>query len=112
MSAKEVGFDHDEIEYAVKNIRAFANRILEELTGGADRMFNTASREMSANTRDNCPAPIYADLLDNISTARVTIGMTARGLARKLHAVADALEQADAAARDTTDGAVDAVNHL
>lgn len=99
MSDKEVNFDHDEIAYAVKNLRDFAERVEDELAAAAEKMVSTARTETSRNTRDGQPAPIHADFIAAVEQSHSLIYQRAKSISTKLRYMAEMLERASAQAR-------------
>lgn len=92
MTAPEVNFDHDEIAAAVKNIRALADRVEEELPRKARACVTKAREETGRNTANSAPAPIYADFITSAQASADHVARVAATIAGNYRTIADALE--------------------
>lgn len=92
MTAAAVEFDHDEIRDAVTRIRALADRAEDTLPAHARACVEKMIEETSRNTRDNKPAPIYADFIAAVREAVEHVERVTATVVGNYRTIADALE--------------------
>lgn len=104
-----VGYDHAEIDEAVRKINELAERAENECKEKALAMKKKVEEETARNTRGG-PAPIYADFIDAVNTSCDQIIAKSKAIADNYRSIADTLTKANQDARSVADDAASAAD--